>query len=52
MPREDIYYSDKYNDDFYEYRHVIVPKKLAKSVFVVVVVVVVVDNLKHLLSPA
>ena len=48
MPREDIYYSDKYNDDFYEYRHVIVPKKLAKSVFVVVVV----DNFKHLLSLA
>ena len=32
MPREEIYYSDKYNDDFYEYRHVIVPKKLAKYV--------------------
>ena len=32
MPREDIYYSDKYTDDIYEYRHVIVPKKLAKLV--------------------
>ena len=32
MPREDIYYSDKYTDDIYEYRHVIVPKKLAKFV--------------------
>jgi len=32
MPREDIYYSDKYTDDIYEYRHVIVPKKLANMI--------------------
>ena len=30
MPREEIYYSDKYTDDTYEYRHVIVPKKIAR----------------------
>ena len=32
MPREEIHYSDKYTDDIYEYRHVILPKKLAKLV--------------------
>ena len=30
MPREEIYYSDKYTDDTFEYRHVIVPKKIAR----------------------
>ncbi|CAI5445128.1 unnamed protein product [Caenorhabditis angaria] len=28
---DDIYYSDKYNDDTFEYRHVILPKSIAKS---------------------
>ena len=31
MPREEIYYSDKYTDDTFEYRHVIVPKKIARQ---------------------
>ena len=26
MPIKDIYYSDKYTDDTYEYRHVMLPK--------------------------
>ena len=26
MPNKDIYYSDKYNDDTHEYRHVMLPK--------------------------
>lgn len=26
-----IYYSDRYNDDEYEYRHVIVPKEMVKK---------------------
>ena len=26
MPKNDIYYSDKYTDDKYEYRHVMLPK--------------------------
>lgn len=32
MPNKDIYYSDKYNDDTHEYRHVILPKDVAKLV--------------------
>jgi cyclin-dependent kinase regulatory subunit CKS1 len=29
---EEIEYSDKYNDDYYEYRHVSLPKHLYKRV--------------------
>ncbi|XP_015903386.1 cyclin-dependent kinases regulatory subunit isoform X2 [Parasteatoda tepidariorum] len=32
MTRESILYSDKYTDDKYEYRHVILPAELAESV--------------------
>lgn len=32
MSAADIYYSKKYQDEFYEYRHVILPKELAKRV--------------------
>ena len=32
MPNKDIYYSDKYTDDKFEYRHVMLPKDLAKLV--------------------
>eukprot|EP00794_Sanderia_malayensis_P009905 gene9905-10918_t len=32
MSYRDVYYSDKYFDDTYEYRHVIVPKDMAKLV--------------------
>ena len=32
MPPKQIYYSDKYFDDHYEYRHVMLPKDLAKLV--------------------
>ena len=32
MPSKNIYYSDKYYDDKYEYRHVMLPKDLAKLV--------------------
>ena len=32
MPSKNIYYSDKYFDDKYEYRHVMLPKDLAKLV--------------------
>ncbi|XP_023223477.1 cyclin-dependent kinases regulatory subunit-like [Centruroides sculpturatus] len=32
MSRHNIYYSDKYYDDQYEYRHVMLPKDLAKMV--------------------
>ena len=28
MPRNEIYYSDKYTDDKFEYRHVMLPKAL------------------------
>jgi cyclin-dependent kinase regulatory subunit CKS1 len=28
---EEIEYSDKYDDDVYEYRHVILPKAVAKK---------------------
>ncbi|XP_012275921.1 cyclin-dependent kinases regulatory subunit [Orussus abietinus] len=31
MPHE-IYYSEKYYDDKYEYRHVVLPKEMAKLV--------------------
>jgi len=27
---QDIYYSDKYFDDIYEYRHVMLPREMAK----------------------
>jgi len=32
MPNDQIQYSDKYDDDKYEYRHVILPPDLAKLV--------------------
>ncbi|XP_033215545.1 cyclin-dependent kinases regulatory subunit-like isoform X3 [Belonocnema kinseyi] len=32
MPTDQIQYSEKYNDDKYEYRHVILPVDLAKNV--------------------
>eukprot|EP00094_Tigriopus_californicus_P008003 TCALIF_07704-PA protein Name:"Similar to Cks1b Cyclin-dependent kinases regulatory subunit 1 (Mus musculus)" AED:0.10 eAED:0.10 QI:0/0/0.5/0.5/1/1/2/360/83 len=32
MPSKNIYYSDKYYDDKFEYRHVMLPKDLAKLV--------------------
>jgi len=32
MPVSQITYSDKYSDDKYEYRHVILPKELAELV--------------------
>ena len=32
MSKKEIYYSDKYTDDKYEYRHVMLPKDLAKLV--------------------
>ncbi|XP_076341341.1 cyclin-dependent kinases regulatory subunit-like [Tachypleus tridentatus] len=32
MSRKNIYYSDKYYDDKYEYRHVMLPKEIAKLV--------------------
>ncbi|XP_050431983.1 cyclin-dependent kinases regulatory subunit-like [Adelges cooleyi] len=32
MPREDIQYSAKYEDDIYIYRHVILPEDVAKQV--------------------
>ena len=32
MSKKDIYYSDKYTDDNFEYRHVMLPKDLAKLV--------------------
>ncbi|GFN80359.1 cyclin-dependent kinases regulatory subunit [Plakobranchus ocellatus] len=30
--QKQIFYSDKYNDDEYEYRHVMLPKEIAKLV--------------------
>lgn len=30
---DEIEYSDKYMDDIYEYRHVILPKRIAKEMF-------------------
>ncbi|KAL4624833.1 cyclin-dependent kinases regulatory subunit 1 [Arapaima gigas] len=32
MSTKQIYYSDKYDDDKFEYRHVMLPKELAKRV--------------------
>ncbi|GAB0094674.1 Cyclin-dependent kinases regulatory subunit [Sergentomyia squamirostris] len=32
MSAKDIHYSSKYNDEEYEYRHVVLPKDLAKLV--------------------
>ena len=32
MPTKSIYYSDKYYDDKYEYRHVTLPHEIAKMV--------------------
>ena len=32
MSKKDIYYSDKYTDEHFEYRHVMLPKALAKLV--------------------
>ncbi|KAG1932180.1 cyclin-dependent kinases regulatory subunit [Pimephales promelas] len=32
MAHKQIYYSDKYTDDHYEYRHVVLPRELAKQV--------------------
>ena len=32
MSAKDIYYSDKYEDDEFEYRHVQLPKELARLV--------------------
>ena len=32
MPNRNIYYSDKYNDEKYEYRHVMLPKEISKLV--------------------
>uniref|UniRef100_T1H4R9 Cyclin-dependent kinases regulatory subunit n=1 Tax=Megaselia scalaris TaxID=36166 RepID=T1H4R9_MEGSC len=32
MSNKDIYYSEKYYDDEYEYRHVVLPKDISKLV--------------------
>ena len=32
MPSKEIFYSDKYTDDTHEYRHVMLPKDVAKNV--------------------
>merc|ERR1711935_938420 len=32
MPKQNIYYSDKYEDENFEYRHVMLPKDSAKMV--------------------
>uniref|UniRef100_A0A3B4ZLW7 Cyclin-dependent kinases regulatory subunit n=1 Tax=Stegastes partitus TaxID=144197 RepID=A0A3B4ZLW7_9TELE len=32
MSKKQIFYSDKYNDDEFEYRHVVLPKELSKLV--------------------
>uniref|UniRef100_T1IFE5 Cyclin-dependent kinases regulatory subunit n=3 Tax=Rhodnius TaxID=13248 RepID=T1IFE5_RHOPR len=32
MPSHDIYYSEKYFDDEHEYRHVVLPKEMAKLI--------------------
>lgn len=32
MSAKDIYYSNKYCDDAFEYRHVVLPKEIAKAV--------------------
>ena len=41
MSQNEIYYSDKYYDDVYEYRHVILPRDISKK-----------DPKDHLLSEA
>jgi hypothetical protein len=33
MPSKEIYYSDKYTDDKYEYRHVMLPKVRSRHFF-------------------
>ncbi|PWA20749.1 hypothetical protein CCH79_00007205 [Gambusia affinis] len=32
MSKKQIFYSDKYNDEEFEYRHVVLPKQLSKLV--------------------
>jgi len=32
MSKSDIYYSNKYTDALFEYRHVVLPKEIAKNV--------------------
>ncbi|XP_041741325.2 uncharacterized protein LOC121573423 [Coregonus clupeaformis] len=32
MSHKQIYYSDKYNDEHYEYRHVVLPREMVKQV--------------------
>ncbi|XP_047426636.1 cyclin-dependent kinases regulatory subunit 2-like [Mugil cephalus] len=32
MSRNNIYYSDRYRDDQYEYRHVVLPREMVKYV--------------------
>ncbi|XP_077573228.1 cyclin-dependent kinases regulatory subunit 2 [Stigmatopora nigra] len=32
MSSKEIHYSDKYNDDAFEYRHVVLPKQISKLV--------------------
>ncbi|XP_042251387.1 cyclin-dependent kinases regulatory subunit 2-like [Thunnus albacares] len=32
MSRNQIYYSDRYYDDYYEYRHVVLPREMAKCI--------------------
>ncbi|KAM8872897.1 cyclin-dependent kinases regulatory subunit 2-like [Synchiropus splendidus] len=32
MSQNQIYYSNRYNDDLYEYRHVVLPREMAKYV--------------------
>ncbi|XP_066921775.1 cyclin-dependent kinases regulatory subunit 1-like [Clytia hemisphaerica] len=32
MSRNQIFYSDKYSDEEYEYRHVLIPKEMVKKV--------------------
>ncbi|KAL4004698.1 heparan sulfate N-deacetylase/N-sulfotransferase NDST1 [Sarotherodon galilaeus] len=32
MSRNQIYYSDRYSDDHYEYRHVVLPREMAKYI--------------------
>uniref|UniRef100_A0A3B4FLI6 Cyclin-dependent kinases regulatory subunit n=1 Tax=Pundamilia nyererei TaxID=303518 RepID=A0A3B4FLI6_9CICH len=32
MSRNQIYYSNRYNDDHYEYRHVVLPREMTKYI--------------------
>ncbi|XP_006789097.1 cyclin-dependent kinases regulatory subunit 2 [Neolamprologus brichardi] len=32
MSRNQIYYSDRYSDDHYEYRHVVLPREMTKYI--------------------